>query len=347
MSSLWYSKKLPFATAPSIVRSNQKDSYFISQFEKKINELIKNIKGSRFNTVYSTEISIISKLVYFIVTTGFCARTLGEEYVDLSYVNRTGFRRVNILRRIGFVLSYVLLPYLFSKFIKRISNNISHGNGKENLIKRVINRLTFINVMDIMNLHLALFYFSGKYYELSKRIFGLRYAFRYQPDNRSRQAKGNYEILGGLMLIQLIIKYSSILNSSIKNIITKFSQNGENDNKKYQFDSFRKEIGKGIYKTVVKMGENQESNNENDGNLDNQDNTLFVTMVDLSDSKQLPYIPEQSRNCMLCLSYMKDPTCASCGHIFCWGCILDWCKERLECPLCRSNIKPSQLLPLR
>lgn len=352
MSDLWYSKKLPFATAPSIVRSHQKDSYFISQFEKKINDLIRNIKGARFISVYNKEINILSKLVYFIVTTGFGARTLGEEYVDLGYVNRTGYKRVNILRRIGFVLSYLLLPYLLSKFIKVINNNMHFRNGKGKLIKKIIDKLTFINVMDIMNLHLALFYFSGKYYDLSKRIFGLRYVFRYQPNNESRQAKGNYEILGGLMLIQLIIKYSSILNSSIKNILNNILQNNEGHDIKDEFNSFRKEIGKGIYKNVVKMGDNQKTNNDDYSDYDNKDqenqnNTLSVTIIDLSDPKQLPYISEQSRNCMLCLSYMKDPTCASCGHIFCWGCILDWCKERLECPLCRSNIKPSQLLPLR
>ncbi|KAG0686368.1 peroxisome biogenesis factor 10, partial [Pichia californica] len=322
MSDLWYSKILPFATAPSIVRSNQKDSYFISELENKITDFIRNVKGSRFISLYNKEIGMISKLIYFTVTTGVGARTLGEEYVDLNYVNRTGYRRIKLIQRIAFIILYVLIPYLMSRLMKIVGNNINGNenirNGNINVVKKILNKLTFINIMDVMNLHLAFFYFGGQYDELSKRLAGMRYVFRYKPDNRSRQSYGNYEILGGLMMIQLFIKYSSIVKTVLGSIIkadnTNIRDYGMNS-KKNSRKTTRREIGQGLYKNMAKMeqdemneiGENaaiaKDNNNEDDDYLN-----MEVTVVNLSDAKQLPYIGEQSRNCMLCLSAMKDPT---------------------------------------
>ncbi|EEQ45425.1 conserved hypothetical protein [Candida albicans WO-1] len=70
-------------------------------------------------------------------------------------------------------------------------------------------------------------------------------------------------------------------------------------------------------------------------------------IIDLSDEKQLPYLPEASRSCMLCLSPMVNPSAANCGHLFCWDCIVDWIREHPECPLCRQQCLEQHLLPLK
>eukprot|EP00961_Rhodomonas_salina_P195235 2635841-Rhodomonas_salina.1 len=34
------------------------------------------------------------------------------------------------------------------------------------------------------------------------------------------------------------------------------------------------------------------------------------------------------------------------GHIFCWGCIVEWASSKPECPLCRQSMSLQSLLRL-
>jgi peroxin-10 len=262
---------------------------------------------------------VFSKALYLSLTTLIGSRTLGEEYTDLLYVRKDGRRLPSIKSKIGFILSYALLPYLISRLLKKRFADEEDEKKDDSSWSRMIKGLSYSKILDsLMNLHLALFYLSGSYYNLSKRFFGLRYAFGHKVSPNESVSNGGYEFLGGLIIVQFFFK---LLKKSNEVLARKNS------------NPAIKEKDGGDFKI--------------DGIPRLEDPNYYHHDVNLSDPKVLKYIPESSRKCMLCLSYMTNPSCSTCGHIFCWTCISDWSREHPECPLCRQHLSEQNLLPLR
>ncbi|KAI5955374.1 PEX10 [Candida jiufengensis] len=330
-------RQLPFADAATIVRAHQKDVYFESSYRDHLQDLFQMIKGQRFVNSYSKEITVLAKALYVGLTTLIGARTLGEEYVDLIYVTRSGKKIPKLLPRLGFLVSYAIIPYIINRFIKylRIKKEQELELSKTNetmestytnwIIKFLSN---YYSVLDtLLNLHIAIFYFKGEFYSLSKRFFGLRYAFGHHKEPE-KMKRGNYSLLGGLIIIQFFVEMIMKLKEYNNELITK--------------EESLKELDK------LKQDTNNELRIKNINQLNELSNNFDSKfLIDLNDSTQLPYLQDNSRNCMLCLSPMITPSAANCGHLYCWDCIVDWIRENPECPLCRQQCLEQHLLPLR
>lgn len=261
-----------FAAAPEVVRSNQKDSLIELQLKSQFRELLHWLRGVRFVHTHADKIDSLAKSTYLALTTLNGSRTLGEEYVDLFYM--TPWHTLPSKSR---KVAYVLFSSLGPLFGQRLLRN--------QWVKRV------------ENLNLLIFYFVGSYYQLSKRLFGLRYALGHRRSMFDQH--GSYQFLGVLMALRLLVS-----------LVNKVSADAS------------------------------------DLDVSSSDSPA-APEVSLEDPEVMPWIPEQSRVCNLCLEPIKSPATTLCGHLFCWTCASEWCRERPECPLCRQKCLEQQLLPLR
>ncbi|MCH0629042.1 peroxin family protein [Kocuria palustris] len=320
-------RALPFADAATIVRANQKDAYFESSLRTHISDVLSLIMGNRFVNLFPEEISVAAKGLYLGLTTLLGARTLGEEYVDLLYVLRLGRRLPRFVQRLGFVLLYALFPYVALQWLKRMKLKYElaqEKDGGRTAPWAVRYFSSYKAALDaLMNLHIAIFYFDGLFYQLSKRIFGLRYALGHNRDMSQLQRVGNYSLLGAIILLQFMLKGLM----KLKELNDKWAKERRQRRGEIVEDDEHKD-----YLTVSDI---------------EQLKSARKVVIDLNDPNQLPYIPEGSRDCLFCMTPMENPTAALCGHMFCWTCITDWLKENTECPLCRQHCLEQNLLPLR
>lgn len=190
----------PFANAPDIIRANQKDTYVEVQLRDGIRELVQWFKGVRFLNSLGPEIDAASTFTYLALTTLVGARTLGEEYTDLFYLTPS-LQIPNWKRRGAYVLTAGLIPILLHRYFGKLKNKLLARMKEDSLLYSIVES---VQPATVSTVNLGLFYFFGSYYQLSKRIFGLRYAFGHRVN--PLDPKGSYEFLGLLMVAQAFVK---------------------------------------------------------------------------------------------------------------------------------------------
>jgi len=265
-------------------------------------DVTRQLLGPGMAMQWKEEVQVLSDAIFYGLSTLSGSQTLGEEYCDIMQVH--GNRLTSLLgwERTVLLLWHILVPYMYNKIIQKLTSlsrpkfNLSGPShlqqrtkpwtlseeNRQRLEKFLPQIVAFMNILG--RVHVAVFYFSGVFYEFSKRITNVRYIFnREYNEDRPR-----YTILGVLILLQLGISLFIFLRQTIT-----------------------------PEKPVV-VKNNLETNN-------------------LSD------LVSNTGKCSLCLEVRVNPTATSCGHLFCWDCIVEWCNNKSECPICRTPQKKNQL----
>ncbi|KAL7909295.1 Pex12 amino terminal region domain-containing protein [Trichoderma velutinum] len=353
----------PFAAAPDIVRSHQKDAYFTGQLSNSFTDLYRRLFGARSAHSLAPELRTAASLLYFGLTTLPGNRTLGEEYCDLVQVDASaGLSLPALPSRAAYIVGTILLPYLASRILpglrarlrafldRRLATLRQQGKTKTRQA-RILDYLSthFSSVTSAAPLQavvLALFYFNGTYYELSKRLLSLRYVFtRTVPDTPDR---GGYELLGVLLAIQMGVQ-------AFLHVRETFSSVASSQRERAAFHSGELDVSLSHNNTytasnneLLLSGSNGAQTSKVDIATTTHTPMSGVPRFHLENESTMGYIKgSQQRKCTLCLEEMKDPAATQCGHVFCWECIGDWVREKPECPLCRREAMVQHILPLR
>ena len=351
----------PFAASPDIIRSNQKDIYFQGVLLEHLSTILRRLYGSRFAHTHNSEARTFTELLYLGLTTFIGNRTLGEEYCDIYQIESHTKKLPEVGRRAGYIFTAVLLPYTLSKTLPslrarirlRLENNLNRvpKHSRTSLRYRLqhyvltnLNALTSISTSPLYAINLAVFYFTGSYYHLSKRLFNLRYIF--SKHLAPSEQRIGYEVLGVLLVLQMTVQAYLHLHNTIATSLPTEGPSAILDD--------GVEIGlptpqdpDHLSYTSEKAGDTSRLRISHTTHTPLSP-TSTPYRYELSDPSTLAWLqPKQTRKCTLCLEPMKDPSVTTCGHVFCWTCILDWVEEKPECPLCRQAVLGQHVLPLR
>ena len=347
----------PFATSPDILRTHEKDAYLTSTLSVQASSILRSLLGARFTHRHTDTINHLTELLYLCLTTLLGNRTLGEEYCDVIQVEDDTLRLVSLSRRVGYIASVVFTPWLLAKTLPalrrrlrtKLERVIERGKQKaqasesralrfQEYVLKHLDSLTSPSLIYVWSL--ATFYFTGSYYHLSKRLFGLRYIFtrRIQPDEQ----RVGYEVLGVLLVLQMVVQ--SILHVRQTLLDNASEQRADTDSANAIISDKKLEIP--VRSTLE--GTFTPPNLPKGPPQTTQTPVLDHPRYDLSTPNTMSWIPAgQQSKCTLCLEPFRDPSVTTCGHVFCWTCLQDWVREKAECPLCRQTILPQKVLPLR
>jgi peroxin-10 len=228
-------------------------------------------------------------------------------------------------------------------------------------------------------LSLALFYFSGSYYELAKRLTGLRYIFtsRAQAGDASPSEpsadRAGYELLGVLLVVQMGVQAYLHVCSTVESfaassqLVSRERSGVGGGSVNVSLDQHAYSANNAILLTDMgtpgsSTGPARQTDIAAVTHTPPPVSTKHTTRIsgevgggvgdgvryDLANEDTMRWIKgAQQRKCTLCLEELKDPGATQCGHVFCWACIGDWVREKPECPLCRREALVQHILPIR
>lgn len=199
------------AGQPELVRSNQKDVYYLGFLREGIGQIFRNVRGPFSWIKWKTELDLFADICYFGLTTISGYQTLGEEYCNIVQVDTSMTRIPSTLLRGSLVFLYALGPYLIDKALTRLELWLqTQGNSPYGLHPRVRNTLSTLipivraGVVYVHRAHLALFYLNGIFYHIAKRITGIQYLL-VRNSLRNDGSRPTYRLLGYLSAVQMII----------------------------------------------------------------------------------------------------------------------------------------------
>ncbi|XP_034253219.1 peroxisome biogenesis factor 10 [Thrips palmi] len=200
----------PAGTA-EVLRAAQRDELMVERIHQETSDLLLKAAGNRVWMKYHGSLPILSKILYAAVTTLADIQTLGEEYTGIIQINSTLRQLPSKKRR--------LLALLLECFGGIVCERLIAAFKRQLLIPSDLTVEARASLLEglgalkstlvfLTRLHKGVFYWGGEYFQLSKRLAGIRYVLvrRWLKDHSTRQG---FQLLSTVTMFQLFI-YTAI-----------------------------------------------------------------------------------------------------------------------------------------
>ncbi|KAF8973822.1 Pex12 amino terminal region-domain-containing protein, partial [Flammula alnicola] len=314
----------PRAQQAQIIRANQRDLYHVSSLKDQAESVLRAWLGTRWLTRWDKELDLAVKLCYYGLTTGRATQTLGEEYTDIwQHSSYTRAVPPSASIRAALILLSLVPSYILGRWGQSASLIHTHP-----VVAKWFRR--FPIAVDIATeVNLAIFYLTGTYYDLVKRIMGIQHISSIPQDPHTRPP--SYSLLGIMIGVRLFYRVIGLFRAR------KLEGLSVSQGKQRAAAATSREVYLDERPVSSLLDEKPESEPAKPAEEDEG------TALDIS---LIPEALRASRNCTLCLEERTDGCATECGHLFCWNCIVGWGREKPECPLCRQYLSLDRLLPI-
>ncbi|KAI1281915.1 Peroxisome biogenesis factor 10 [Halotydeus destructor] len=199
----------------SILRSVQKDQYYVNYYHNLANELCQAYLGPRQWIKWKDELDSLIMFSYYAATTLSGLQTLGEEYVRIVQVEQSRLKVPSLIRRLIMVVCQTMGHLIVRRLLVKLRKSLANGSNSKllSVIKSEETRDKLSNCSSVLldsldtitQLNIALFYLNGGNYEISKQFSGISYtAIRsWLVDSKTDKV---YKLLGLMTLTQLAAK---------------------------------------------------------------------------------------------------------------------------------------------
>lgn len=308
----------PHARQAQIIRANQRDLFHAVSLKERAENVLRSWLGTRWLMRWDKEVELTMKLLYYGLTMGRASQTLGEEYTDIWERSTATGQLPSTATRIALILLPTLPSYVYAR-------SESHVDKLPPKISRTVRTLPMVFEV-ASEVNLAIFYLRGTYYDLVKRMLGVRHISS-TPENPHVRPP-SYSLLGVLIVIRLLYRLVTYLRKRVSSEQSAKTRVTDGAHEMFIDD-----------RPVSTMLDADDLGGEHTKLPEDDQNTVLGI-------SSLPPRVRAARTCTLCLEERTDSCATECGHLFCWNCIIGWGREKAECPLCRQALNLARLLPI-